>query len=61
MCCSGAAATSHQFHHLSLAELSDLVKHKNLLLPPHDAVLSNIIKDAFDIIGPSIQLIINSC
>lgn len=28
---------------------------------PHDAVPSNIIKHAFDTIGPSIQEIINSC
>ena len=45
----------------SLAELSDFVKHMKPTSSPNNAVPSNIIKDVFDRIGPSIQVIIYSC
>ncbi len=45
---------------MSLSELGDLVKQTKSSTSPYD-VPSDFLKDAFDTVGPSIQVIINSC
>ena len=46
---------------MSLEELRDIVRVMKPSTSPNDAVPSKIIKDVFDSIGPSIQVILNSC
>ena len=58
---SGAPVIFNQFQPISLTELRDLVLHMKPTASPHDAIPSSIIKDAFDAVGPSIQVILNSC
>lgn len=53
-------ATLDQFQGVSHNELWDIVKHMKILTTPHDPIPPQIIKDAFDVIGPSILVILNS-
>lgn len=59
--CSSVTASFHQFQHMSLEELSNLIKPMKPTSTSQESVPSSIIKDAFDTVGPSIQVIINSC
>lgn len=58
---SGVLATFNQFQPISLTELRDLVSHMKLTTSSYDSIPSSIIKDVFDVVGPSIQVILNSC
>jgi len=46
--------TFDQFQAVSYTELWDIVKHMKLSTTPYDPIPSQIIKDAFDAVGPSI-------
>ena len=54
-------ATFDRFQAVSCTDLWDIVKHMKPSTAPHDPIPSQITKDAFDAIGPSIQLVLNSC
>ena len=55
------SALFDHFLPVSLEELRDIVRVMKPSTSPNDAVPSKIIKDVFDSIGPSIQVILNSC
>lgn len=46
---------------VSLVDLKDIVLHMKTTSSPGDEVPCPILKEAFDIVGPSLQLIINTC
>lgn len=54
------SSTFHQFEPVSLLTLKRLVEQLNNTNPIHDTLPSRIVKDCFDVIGPSILSLLNS-
>ncbi len=59
--CSVSTDNLYSFQPVSLWELGDLVKQTKSSTSPYDVVPSDFLKEDFDTVGPSIQVIINSC
>ena len=61
LCLPAVTAIFDHFLRVTLDDLRDITKHLKPSTPPNDAIPPQIIKDAFETIGPSILVIINSC
>ncbi len=58
--CSVSTANLYSFQPVSLLELGDLVRQTESSTSPYDVAPSDFLKEAFDTVGPGIQVIINS-